>query len=197
METTPDNMYAPECQICGGTHFIQVPLCYQETKYTCGVACVQSILKCYGIEYRQDELAEKLHSKPVFGTDYRTIILFMRQLGFQANFAENMCVDSLRFLIDEGVTPLILIQAWPDDDVDFASDWSDNHYVIACGYDKNQIYFMDPYTLGNYTYIPSAALPERWHVIDKDFRRYYGSGIIIKNEQSPFVYNPNEVKYLG
>jgi len=51
---------------------------------------------------------------------------------------------------------------------DWSQDWEDGHYVVGIGYDSNNIYFMDPATMGNYTYIPVDEFLARWH--DKDQR---------------------------
>src|SRR5690242_5469886 len=115
-------------------HFIPVPLCRQETEYTCGVACVQSILGRYGFDYRQDELALALNSKPILGTDYNNIISFLEMLGFQAFWAKNMDINSLTSYINKGITPMLLIQAWSEKAVDYETDWKHSHYVLACGY---------------------------------------------------------------
>lgn len=64
------------------------------------------------------------------------------------------------------MTPILIIQAWKDDNIDYEFDWKDNHYVIACGYDDHRIIFMDSFTLGNYTYISNTELMKRWHVVD-------------------------------
>ena len=37
------------------------------------------------------------------------------------------------------------------------------HWVVAIGYNKDNIFFMDPSTSGNYTYIPKDKLVARWH----------------------------------
>jgi hypothetical protein len=66
-----------------GSNFINVPLCYQETEYTCGVACIQSILARYGMYYRQSALADILHSQPILGTDIRVF------------FTSQNCLDSM------------------------------------------------------------------------------------------------------
>lgn len=180
----------------GGFHrFIQVPLCCQETKYTCGVACVQSFLKCYGMDYRQDVLARELNTKPILGTDFQAIIRFMEKRGFEAYFVEGLKVRDIVSYINNGITPLLILQAWPDDPVSYETDWADNHYVIACGYSEDRIYFMDPYTLANYAYIPNKELPERWHAVDENGRHYYGGGLII-NTGKPYVYDPYAMIYL-
>lgn len=194
---TPENIMLPDRQTRDCRRFISVPLCRQETAYTCGAACVQSILGVYGMDYRQDELAQILDAKPLLGTDYHKIILFMKMLGFQASYVKNMGIDNLKSFINDRVTPLLQIQAWAENGVDYASGWQNAHYVIACGYDGNQIFFMDPWTLGNYTYLPAEELLKRWHVPGLHFVQCYGSGLIITKEHGDPLYDPSIIKYLG
>jgi len=179
------------------SNFIHVPLCYQETEYTCGIACVQSLLARYGIIYRQSALADILHSQPILGTDANTIIYFMELLGLNADMIDNMEINDIKDYIDSGIAPMLLIQAWPDDEIEYQYDWKDAHYIIVCGYYDNGIYAMDPYTLGNYTYLPFRDLLKRWHVVDKSGVRHLNSGLIIEYENCPIKYNPKEIKYLG
>jgi len=177
------------------SHFIKVPLCFQETVYTCGVACVQSILAGCGIIYRQDVLTEMLQTKPIYGTEYQNIIDLMQMLGFQASFHFELTLDVIKEYIKNGVTPVLLIQAWKDDDIDYVSDWRDSHYTIACGFDDTRILFMDPYTLGNYTYIPNNELIKRWHTVDAAGNHYFCSGLFIKNDNLPFNYSSHIIKH--
>lgn len=174
--------------------FIKVPLCCQETPYTCGVACVQSILAGYGIIYRQDVLIEMLKQKPLFGTDFHNIIDFMQMLGFQAALDIDMDIKAVKAYIDKGITPILMIQAWKDDAIDYTYDWRDSHYTIACGYDEERIIFMDPWTLGNYTYIKNSELIKRWHLVDSNKNHYYNCGLIIKNDNCPYIYNPKTIE---
>jgi predicted double-glycine peptidase len=174
--------------------FIKVPLCHQETPYTCGVACVQSLLAGYGIIYTQDVLAELLNQKPIYGTDYNNILSFVTMLGFQASFHNDMSIDSLKDLINKGITPILILQAWKDIEIDYTYNWKDSHYAIACGYDNNRILFMDPWTLGYYTFIPIDMLLKRWHNFDSSGRKHYFSGLIMKHEHLPLAYNPSVIK---
>ncbi len=175
-------------------HFIKVPLCHQETPYSCGVACVQSILAGYGIIYAQDVLAEWLKQKPIYGTDYKDILAFMKRLGFQASFQTDMDIHLLKSLINKNITPILLIQAWKDTEIDYTYDWKDPHYVIACGYEEDRLLFMDPWTLGYYTFIPYNRLMIRWHALDFLGNPSRYPGLIIQHEHLPFVYKPDSIK---
>lgn len=75
------------------------------------------------------------------------------------------------------------IQAWTDNPpVDYSKSYDEGHFVVAIGYDDSNIYFMDPCTVGNYTYIPNKELITRWHDTNMD-----DSGKIIKTENLGIV----------
>lgn len=178
-------------------NFIHVPLCYQETEYTCGVACIQSILARYGMYYRQSALADILHSQPILGTDYKSILYFSELLGLNARIEENMSIEDIKKYIDEDIAPILIVQAWRlEDDIEYSLDWKNAHYIIACGYYDNGIYAMDPNMLGNYAYLPYSELITRWHAVDKDEVRHIRSGLIIENKNYPIVYKPEKIKYI-
>lgn len=57
---------------------------------------------------------------------------------------------------------LVCFQAWVEKtdllEKDFTSRWEDGHYAIICGYDQQHFFFMDPSTLGQYTFIPIEVI---------------------------------------
>ena len=180
-----------------GSSFIPVPLCFQENEYTCGAACVQSLLARYGIYYKQSVLEKVLDSRPMVGTSVKRIQSFVASLGLTASFREDMKTEDLINIIDSDIAPILMIQAWSDDEIGYCNDWRNGHYIIACGYYEKGIYVMDPYTLGNYTYLPFEDLEERWHILDMSGTRYNKSALIIHHESCPVVYDPSKIKYLG
>ncbi|MFI5167041.1 MAG: C39 family peptidase [Thermoanaerobaculales bacterium] len=143
---------------------ILVPLCRQATDYTCGVAATQSVL-CYYLDcdWRQDKLSRLLKATPADGTNYTAIVRFVQSHGYTAEVHTNMTLQDLQGLLDEGTPVVCLVQAWAGHRVDYATDWDDGHYVVAVGYDADRVFFMDPSTLGNYTFIPVADFLARWH----------------------------------
>ena len=176
-------------------NLIRVPLTRQAMDYTCGVAALQSILYYYGQEFREDELVKKLGPTPENGTKYPRIVEFAQSLNFRVKVRTGMTLDELKRLIDEKKPVILLIQAWPDSTVDYAQDWDDGHYAIAIGYDNQNVYFMDPSTLGNYTFIPLREFLDRWH--DQDGQTLlYQFGMVISKDPPEKVYNPDEIKRM-
>lgn len=195
MNAKTDNFENAGAQNC--SKLIHVPLCYQETEFTCGVACVQSLLARYGMIYSQTALAHILNSQPVLGTDYQGILQFVKMLGLESVMYENMEIEDIKRYIDDGVTPMLVLQAWKTDEIEYRYDWKDAHYVIACGYFDKGIYVMDPYTLGNYTFITFPELIDRWHAVDKFGTRHFRSGLVVFSAYSTTKYKSNEIKHMG
>ncbi len=168
---------------------IKVPLTRQAKDYTCGVAATQSILGYYGDDYRQDVLEQDLKTTQD-GTSYKDIESFAISLGYSVDVFLDMTEEQLRSNLDQRMPVMLQIQAWADNlPADYKNDWDDGHWVIAVGYDSDNYYFMDPSTLGNYTYIPRTEFPDRWHDVDNDGTQLIHFGMIIKRGQPVFVYD--------
>lgn len=176
-------------------NLIRLPLTRQDTDYTCGVTALQSILGYYGIDKRLDELSAAAKANPEEGTSYKNIANYATSQGFDVNIRTNMTLDELKGYIDKRKPVLVLIQAWTESH--YAADRDeDGHYVVAIGYDKNNVYFMDPSTLGHYTYIPTTEFVSRWHDRDtKDSEVLVRFGMIMtKTVTTP--YNSDKITRL-
>ena len=176
-------------------NFIRIPLTRQATDYTCGIAALQSILYYWGEEFREDQLVEKLQPTPEDGTKYPRIVEFAKSLNFRVDIRTGMTLEDLKRLIDEKKPVILLIQAWPESPVDYTQDWDDGHYVIAVGYDSQNVYFMDPSTLGHYTFIPIKKFLDRWH--DRDGQIVLNQfGMVITKDPAGEIYNPDKIKRM-
>lgn len=176
-------------------NLIHVPLVRQTTGYACGVAALQSVLGYYGQDVRADKLEKALDTRPESGTDYRNILKYAANLGYNARIRRGLSLRQLERLIDARKPVIAVIQAWRDRRIpDWPNDWADGHYVVAVGYDDQNFYFMDPSTMGNYTYIPRNEFRDRWHDIDQRGRKLRHTGIVIDGKEPRF--SPDNVKRL-
>lgn len=174
-------------------NLIKVPMTRQATDYTCGVSALQSVLAYFGDEVREDVLSKRLKCDPQDGTDYQQMVSFAKAKGYKVDVRKNMTVEELKKLIDKRKPIICLIQAWPDKKVNYETDWEDGHYVVAIGYDAESIYFMDPSTLGNYTFIPTKEFLKRWHDIDEK-TKLFNFGMVV--EKAKTNYDQNVAKKL-
>jgi predicted double-glycine peptidase len=161
------------------TQLIQVPMARQAYSYTCGVAALQSVLHYYGDEWRQDRLYLSLKADSANGTNYRNIIHLCDSLGYNTQVHTGLSLDSLKTFIDLGFPMILAIQAWADSPGNYAEDWNNGHYVVCIGYDPEKFYFMDPSTIGNYTFIPVNEFVDRWHDIDQEGIKLYNFALRI------------------
>ena len=54
---------------------------------------------------------------------------------------EQMTISDLEHNVQNNYLTIILFQAWADAGTDYKNDWSDGHYVVVIGYDKDNLYF--------------------------------------------------------
>ena len=158
------------------SRLIYTPLVRQATDYTCGVASAQSILGFHGIDIREDVLAKDMKADPAIGTLTKDIVAYFTSHGFTAEGSLNMTFAQLEASIDQNVPVIVLLQAWAEHlPVEWETDWVDGHYAVVTGYDDKNFYFMDPSTVGQYTYIAREEFLRRWHDVDGTERlMHYG-----------------------
>lgn len=177
--------------------FMRMPLSRQARSYTCGVAAMQSLLYYYGEEVREDILARELKSNAEIGTNYNNLIAAAQTRGIQVEVRRNMTIDELESALSSKKPVMVAFQAWADNVSAYANDWEDGHWAIAVGYDKERIYFMDPSTLGNFTYIAIPEFLMRWHDTDSDnTTQLIHFGLIFSKGEKPF-YDPNAILPLS
>ncbi|MFN8673134.1 MAG: C39 family peptidase [Candidatus Sericytochromatia bacterium] len=169
-------------------NFMFLPLARQSTDYTCGVGSLQSIMMYYGDEYMEGELAKSLKSDPNEGTAYANIKKFSEENGYSVKIYKDMKIEDLKKLIDNKKPVLVLLQAWSEKPTDYSKDWEDGHYSIAIGYDDKRFYFMDPSSLGYYTYIPTKDFLDRWHDTDTNEKLNH-FGMVIEKGTPKYNHN--------
>lgn len=173
---------------------ISVPLTKQSNEYTCGAAAALSILMHFGDESLESEVAKELNTQPKIGTYYKKMVQFFQNKGYQIEPQENMSLETLKEHLMQEKPVLCLIQAWEDNVSDYANYWGIGHYVVAIGYDENRIYFMDPWVIGNYAYLPIDEFMNRWHQLTHENVRLHQWGMAISKGKAQF--NPDDVVFI-
>ena len=186
-------MPLPETDGEGNGRLLEVPLYRQSHNFTCGVACVASVLRYAGYDFdtREDRLLWELAATPENGTSYVRIAEYLDSVRIEGFpdapvFAtEIVCTDyaldeqdlslsarllsQFRAALDDGTPVICVIQAWRDDGDYTAGTEDDGHYVVLIGYQKDTqrdayiYFFMDPSTSGSYTYLTEEEFVLRWH----------------------------------
>ena len=187
------SMPLPESDEKGNGKLLEVPLYRQSHNFTCGVACVASVLRYAGYDFdtREDRLLWALAATPENGTNYMKIAEYLDSVrvdGFPdtpvfstdivcTDYAPdkhdpaeaNRLLSQFRAALDDNTPVICVIQAWRDDADYTAKTEDDGHYVVLIGYRKDTqsdtyiYYFMDPSTSGSYTYLTEEEFILRWH----------------------------------
>jgi predicted double-glycine peptidase len=177
----------------GGPRLLAMPDVRQHTVYACGAAALQAVLAYYGINARQDTLMQRLGTDPEIGTRWWEIERIARDdYGLASSDREHMTIAELEGYIDRRIPVIIAIQAWVDGQPGGLEDWAkrtkDGHYVVATGYDDQNVYFEDPAIFG-IGYIPKAELDARWHDFDEYGWRLEHFGMMFESPNGPIDYD--------
>lgn len=154
-------------------YILDFPETRQATNFSCGASCVQAILYYYGIEIREDNLVEAMEVKPTTiehsGVRPTRIVSFLQEQGLQANLVTGMSFELLKQYLHHRIPVIVAIQAWNEATPPLSyyyDSYGDGHYVVAIGYNEDNVIFDDPSLLSNHAYMPLDDFSNRWH--DKD-----------------------------
>lgn len=173
---------------------LNIPMVRQSYDYSCGAACVASLLYYWGVwEGREPELYEALGTTEQ-GTSGSGIMEVLVSYGLEVSYESGMTIERLRELSKEGYTVILNIQAWLDryeDILDWDMIWEDGHYVVLVGLKGDLVYMMDPGVAIRYGVMEVNEFEKRWHDWSDDGEtQEYHCGIIVKGKN---VLNTNEL----
>jgi predicted double-glycine peptidase len=145
---------------------IHMPVGEQQTKYSCGAACLRIIAKRYGIHKTEQEFMKLLGTTPKDGTWPENLIEIGKKLGLNVHDKMGMSIDELKSLLDKKIPVICSFQAWGDKK-NYSKKNKDGHYAIAIGYNDKEIMFEDPSIRdGKRGSLKYKDFLSRWHDID-------------------------------
>lgn len=147
---------------------IGLPPITQPDDYSCGVACLYSIFAYYGIDkYDYAALEKRLHATEADGTDFKRIVDVARQEGLVAHAHKEMTLDELLDCVKARQAVIVSMQAYEDDPKKVPQIYYDanvnGHFVVAIGFDDDNLYFMDPSLPRRRAFLSKAEFDKRWH----------------------------------
>ena len=156
---------------------LDFPSLRQTYNYDCGTKAIQAALAYFGLDVREDKII-KMTNTTKHGASIKSIIKVINLYQFKYK-ASQMRITDLKKYIDKNYPVIISLQAWTKKKrVNWKNNWSDGHYVVAIGYDKNKIYFADPSSIYK-TYLTYKELEDRWHDKDVNGKKYINYGIAV------------------
>ena len=147
---------------------VALPPVRQIDDYSCGVACLLSIFEFYGIDkYDYAALEKKLSSNEDDGTDFKRIVAVARDEGLAAEAREEMHIEELLALLEDHKPVIVSMQAYEADAKKIPQIYYDQnvngHFVVAIGFDDDNLYFMDPSVPRRRAFLPKDEFARRWH----------------------------------
>jgi ABC-type bacteriocin/lantibiotic exporter with double-glycine peptidase domain len=145
------------------------------------------VLAYFGINVRGEIIIKEVKSNRS-GTKIENILKTIKKYELKHQSGK-ISLEILKKYIKNNHPVIIPLQAWVNKkEVNWKNNWSDGHYVVAIGYDKNKIYFADPSSIYK-TYLTSKELEERWHDLDDNGNKYLNYGIAIFGKKRKYSYN--------
>lgn len=133
---------------------LKIPYAKQMSQY-CGPACLEMVLRYYGIDKKQEEIAREISPIPWFGYTVKELIDYMENQGFKVELTEKSNIEELIKNVDKGI-PTIIVQR-------LNAQTKQPHYRIVTGYTDKHITLHDP-ELFDATDIPKSLVNHLWDI---------------------------------
>jgi hypothetical protein len=156
----------------------------QSVEFSCGASALQSILLYYGIDRIENKIKKSIGSSPKSGSSITKIKEYIKDNGLKYASGK-MSIEDIKSYINKNIPVLITIQAWKNKKVDYKKSWKNGHYVVAIGYDGDDIIFDDPSIHSRRGKLSSKELLKRWHDIDGN-KKIENYGIAVFGKKPKF-----------
>lgn len=145
---------------------IDLPNATQVTDYTCGASALLSICSYFGVGPEDEAELEADMAMPKTGADPIHITTTAKRYGLRVREIRPMTAAKLEKYLDKRRPVILMIQAWAERAVSYATAWDEGHYVVAIGYDEDVFYVEDPSLHGSRGFIARDDLDARWHDVE-------------------------------
>lgn len=163
-----------------------IPDVRQAEHFSCGAASMQAVLAYYGMDSYEADLRVMLKTAPNHGTYPWDMVAAAKQLGFEAEWKENLTFDDIKTSLQQGIPVITDSQRFRGTDGTFENNWDSGHYMVAIGIDDQYIYLEDPDLLGSRLKMTRSDFEKSWHDYETelpappDAKKYYNLGVFIK-----------------
>ena len=139
----------------------------QSTEYTCGPSALQAVLRYWGKDVQEDEIARLAATTSEVGTFPEDLARSARALGFKAEVKEGLTLDEVQAFTAAGHPMIALAQVWlsasSTGGKSVEEEWDSGHYIVILGVDKDYVYFQDPYVLMSKAFMSRRVFEAHWH----------------------------------
>ena len=165
-----------------------VPDVRQAEHYSCGASSMQAVLSYWGLDAFEADLRTYLNTTPHHGTYPWDMFRVARDLGFEAEWKDNLTIADLEASVRDGVPVIIDGQRFKEPNKTWEDSWAYGHYMVVIGVDDRSVYLEDPDLLGTRLVMDRDEFVQSWHDYEAeiptgpDSPKYYGVGVFIRGE---------------
>ena len=149
------------------TNFRLLSRARQSTEYTCGPSALQAVLRYWGRDVAEDEIARLAGTTSEVGTFPEDLARSAKALGFKVEVKEGLTLDEVQKFTAAGHPMIALAQVWLSakgmGSKSVEDEWDSGHYIVVLGVDKDYVYFQDPYVLMSKAFLPRKVFEAHWH----------------------------------
>lgn len=162
---------------------IALPDTSQQTGYSCGPSCLQSICHYYGLGKEDEgEFVDDMDFDHDEGSHPFQITKLAEKYGLKFKEYQPMTMEQLKRELRSRKPVMLMIQAWgmkrgeEDYRKSYRGIWGEGHWVVAIGYDQEGVFFEDPSLQAVRGFLAYAELEERWHDVgpEEEHIEHYG-----------------------
>ncbi|MBI3449887.1 MAG: C39 family peptidase [Acidobacteria bacterium] len=153
---------------------IAIPDVTQQTGYSCGPSCLESIARFYGVGKEDEwEFVRGLRMDHRAGSHPYQIRRLARSYRLHVREYNPMSFAQLHQELRWRHPVMLMIQAYGRARLgkrrltrwrrNYIPDWDDGHWVVAIGYDREGVFFEDPSIQARRGWLSRDELMCRWH----------------------------------
>lgn len=165
-----------------------VPDVRQAEHYSCGAASFQAVMNYYGMDSFEADLRTMLNTAASHGTYPWDMVRVAKQLGFDAEWKDNLTLSDLEAALRQGIPVIVDAQRYTAPNNPWKDSWipEAGHYMVVIGIDDRNVYLEDPFLLGSRLIMTREDFFDSWHgwesslPVPPDAKKYYHLGIIIR-----------------
>jgi predicted double-glycine peptidase len=150
--------------------WIALPDTSQQTGYSCGASCLQSVCHYYGLGKEDEwEFVDDMKFDHDEGSHPFQVKRLAQAYGLKFKEYQPMTMEQLKRELLSRKPVMLMIQAWgikrgeEDYRESYEGIWGEGHWVVAIGYDREGVFFEDPSLQAVRGFMAYAELEERWH----------------------------------
>jgi uncharacterized protein len=154
---------------------LAVPHIRQRTNYSCGPACLASVLAFHGKVIDEAALIRRTGATPDDGLSPAGIAKFLRRSRYSHKQQQRMTLSLLSAYLERGWPVIVAYQAWPHkpSETDLGRSWDHGHYSVVVSVHAGRVCLVDPSSKRPRRFLDADKFIASWRDIETRGDRIY------------------------